>query len=61
MNFIDASLQSHFFFFFFGIILGRHFNDFYRLLTITVINKEMTIGSDAQNTEYLLDFEIGVH
>ena len=50
-----------FFFFFFGIILGRHFNDFYRLVTIIVINKEMTIGSNAENTEYLLDIEIGVH
>ena len=61
MNFIDASLQSHFFFFFFGIILGRHFNDFYRLVTIIVINKEMIIGSNAENTEYLLDIETGVH
>ena len=61
---------------FFGIILGRHFNDFYRLLIITVINHEKKrndhtgnvkfyrklyyLGSMQKKTEYSPEFEIAV-
>ena len=61
----------------FCIFLGRHFNFFYKLLIIIVINHEkqtkrpykqcyvlpktLNFGSNAEKAEYLPEFEIAVH